>query len=336
MSSENRYVENELIGGMHTFANSLQQQHNLPAPGGYEWWSAFPHQQTGSSETIFHELQSSYYNCNQSYFPNPSDVAAYPTTFSEVKSEPTYAPESTSLAASEATSPGEPPRSPLHDEKSQPSVKIESGGQSPGFDSGHSDSGFSNANHSNDYDSSNNGEKSMGRASPDYNTGSKTPELTSSPDDEVEDEDDKKKCRKPRTIYTSLQLQQLNSYFQKTQYLSLPERAELAQALGLTQTQIKIWFQNRRSKVKKMMKQRSAPGYDDEAAYRLGQCQAGISTQSMPYPGFPDYLSSQLTNANQHDVEQYTADFAALAQAQAHAAWLNNQRVHHTLMNKLT
>lgn len=85
-----------------------------------------------------------------------------------------------------------------------------------------------------------------------------------------------------------------------------------------------------------MMKQRSAPGYDDEAAYRLGQCQAGISTQSMPYPGFPDYLSSQLTNANQHDVEQYTADFAALAQAQAHAAWLNNQRVHHTLMNKLT
>lgn len=71
-------------------------------------------------------------------------------------------------------------------------------------------------------------------------SGSKTPELTSSPDDEVEDEDDKKKCRKPRTIYTSLQLQQLNSYFQKTQYLSLPERAELAQALGLTQTQVHL------------------------------------------------------------------------------------------------
>ena len=72
------------------------------------------------------------------------------------------------------------------------------------------------------------------------NSGSKTPELTSSPDDEIEDEDDKKKCRKPRTIYTSLQLQQLNSYFQKTQYLSLPERAELAQALGLTQTQVQF------------------------------------------------------------------------------------------------
>merc|ERR1711990_1359686 len=87
-----------------------------------------------------------------------------------------------------------------------------------------------------------------------------------------DDDDDKKKCRKPRTIYTSLQLQQLQSYFNKTQYLSLPERAELAQALGLTQTQIKIWFQNRRSKVKKMMKARSGPGFEEDQAFRLSHC----------------------------------------------------------------
>lgn len=51
-----------------------------------------------------------------------------------------------------------------------------------------------------------------------------------------------KKMRKPRTIYSSLQLQQLNRRFQRTQYLALPERAELAASLGLTQTQVNTWF----------------------------------------------------------------------------------------------
>ncbi|UYV84849.1 DLX1 [Cordylochernes scorpioides] len=49
-----------------------------------------------------------------------------------------------------------------------------------------------------------------------------------------------KKMRKPRTIYSSLQLQQLNRRFQRTQYLALPERAELAASLGLTQTQVRL------------------------------------------------------------------------------------------------
>ena len=48
----------------------------------------------------------------------------------------------------------------------------------------------------------------------------------------------KKKMRKPRTIYTSLQLQTLNQHFKQAQYLALPERAELAASLNLTQTQV--------------------------------------------------------------------------------------------------
>ena len=47
-----------------------------------------------------------------------------------------------------------------------------------------------------------------------------------------------KKMRKARTIYSSLQIQQLERRFLRTQYLALPERAELASILGLTQTQV--------------------------------------------------------------------------------------------------
>ena len=39
-------------------------------------------------------------------------------------------------------------------------------------------------------------------------------------------------------MYSSLQIQQLERRFQRTQYLALPERAELASILGLTQTQV--------------------------------------------------------------------------------------------------
>ncbi|KAM6333725.1 homeobox protein DLX-4 [Alca torda] len=97
-----------------------------------------------------------------------------------------------------------------------------------------------------------------------------------------------KKLRKPRTIYSSLQLQALNQRFQQTQYLALPERAELAAQLGLTQTQVKIWFQNKRSKYKKIMKQgSSAPdGEHLHTAASLSPCSPSVPPLwDIPMPG---------------------------------------------------
>ncbi|XP_032567236.1 homeobox protein DLX-4 [Chiroxiphia lanceolata] len=97
-----------------------------------------------------------------------------------------------------------------------------------------------------------------------------------------------KKLRKPRTIYSNLQLQALNQRFQQTQYLALPERAELAAQLGLTQTQVKIWFQNKRSKYKKIMKQgSSAPdGEHLHTTPSLSPCSPNIPPLwDIPVPG---------------------------------------------------
>ncbi|CAI9585508.1 unnamed protein product [Staurois parvus] len=62
-----------------------------------------------------------------------------------------------------------------------------------------------------------------------------------------------KKPRRSRTIFTEMQLMGLEKKFQKQKYLSTPDRLDLAQSLGLTQLQVKTWYQNRRMKWKKIV-----------------------------------------------------------------------------------
>ncbi|KAL7061983.1 hypothetical protein AAHC03_01222 [Spirometra sp. Aus1] len=60
-----------------------------------------------------------------------------------------------------------------------------------------------------------------------------------------------RKTRRARTAFTYEQLVTLENKFKSARYLSVYERLNLALALNLTETQVKIWFQNRRTKWKK-------------------------------------------------------------------------------------
>ncbi|XP_058061205.1 segmentation polarity homeobox protein engrailed [Anopheles bellator] len=57
--------------------------------------------------------------------------------------------------------------------------------------------------------------------------------------------------KRPRTAFSNAQLQRLKNEFNENRYLTEKRRQTLSAELGLNEAQIKIWFQNKRAKIKK-------------------------------------------------------------------------------------
>uniref|UniRef100_A0A8C8SD06 NK1 homeobox 2 n=1 Tax=Pelusios castaneus TaxID=367368 RepID=A0A8C8SD06_9SAUR len=89
------------------------------------------------------------------------------------------------------------------------------------------------------------------------------------------------KPRRARTAFTYEQLVALENKFRATRYLSVCERLNLALSLSLTETQVKIWFQNRRTKWKKQN-----PGAGQPAA---PPSRAAGRSPSPPGPSAPPF-----------------------------------------------
>ncbi|XP_042634197.1 homeobox protein Nkx-2.2a-like isoform X1 [Cyprinus carpio] len=90
-----------------------------------------------------------------------------------------------------------------------------------------------------------------------------TPELSTdeSVDRDRESSEDTGKKRKRRILFSKTQTFELERRFRQQRYLSAPEREHLAKILHLTPTQVKIWFQNHRYKVKRARAEKGMDPY---------------------------------------------------------------------------
>ncbi|XP_023013325.2 uncharacterized protein isoform X1 [Leptinotarsa decemlineata] len=98
-----------------------------------------------------------------------------------------------------------------------------------------------------------------------------TPDYASShqSDDSCRDSSQPSRKKRSRAAFTHAQVFELERRFSQQRYLSGPERADLAAALKLTETQVKIWYQNRRYKTKRKQLQMQESNLLNQNAKRV-------------------------------------------------------------------
>uniref|UniRef100_A0A8C6QRK9 NK2 homeobox 9 n=2 Tax=Nannospalax galili TaxID=1026970 RepID=A0A8C6QRK9_NANGA len=93
---------------------------------------------------------------------------------------------------------------------------------------------------------------------------------------------DSEKRKKRRVLFSRAQTLELERRFRQQRYLSAPEREQLARVLRLTPTQVKIWFQNHRYKLKRARAPAAAETSDPSASAELHAAPGPLRRVVMP------------------------------------------------------
>ncbi|XP_041460831.1 homeobox protein engrailed-1a-like [Lytechinus variegatus] len=108
--------------------------------------------------------------------------------------------------------------------------------------------------------------------------------------------------KRPRTAFSASQLQRLKQEFQQSNYLTEQRRRSLAKELTLSESQIKIWFQNKRAKIKK------ASGLKNDLARQL-MAQGLYNHSTVPLEG--DGMDTKIMNGQNTSGDCSRSDYTS-------------------------
>ncbi|XP_035680990.1 homeobox protein CHOX-CAD-like isoform X1 [Branchiostoma floridae] len=127
---------------------------------------------------------------------------------------------------------------------------------------------------------------------------------------------------KYRVVYSDHQRLELEKEFYSNKYITIKRKVQLANELGLSERQVKIWFQNRRAKQRKMAKRKElqhpgGQGGSDDGGGVMGEVStltvgppphqltlnpSGVAASTLSNPALPPSSSPLMTSAMTHAV----------------------------------